>query len=101
MAGPCGAARVAFRADAVNPSGLSPDPRPGVPSAPELIRLKPALSGFPGSALALLCGPARRHAHWSEKEDTAMTEDLVVTAGGLISSAICRWYVVPSRCGLA
>src|SRR2546421_1553611 len=52
-----------------------------------------------GSALALLCGPARRHALIGE-EDTAMTEDLLVTAGVLIASAICGWYVVHAISGV-
>src|SRR5207302_6428516 len=99
MAGPCGAARVASRADPVNQSGLSPDAHPVAPSVSRPHRLKPAHSGFPGSALALLCGPARRHALIGE-EDTAMTEDLLVTAGVLIASAICGWYVVHAISGV-
>ena len=47
----------------------------------------------------MLCGPARRHALIGE-EDTAMTEDLLVTAGVLIASAICGWYVVHAISGV-
>src|SRR5438270_11781879 len=33
-------------------------------------------------------------------EDTAMTEDLLLTAGVLIASAICGWYVVHAISGV-
>jgi hypothetical protein len=100
MAGPCGAARVASRADAVNQSGLSPDPHPVAPSVsrphpPETGAFR--ISGF-GTRLALWLGQTSRAL--VGQEDTAMTEDLLLTAGVLIASAICGWYVVHAISGV-
>jgi len=53
--------------------------------------------GF-GTRLALCPGQVPRPV--GKKEDMAMAEDLLVTAGVLVASAVCGWYVVHAISGV-
>jgi len=48
----------------------------------------------------LLCAPAKVPRPVGKKEDMAMAEDLLVTAGVLVASAVCGWYVVHAISGV-